>query len=88
MYQEYPVPLVKLSFFFIQVKIIQVLDFDNWHPLNLIRREHIRMLLIWGKQTFKKGAQWRSGRVSDSKSRGSSFDPHKRHRVVSLSKTH
>ena len=34
MFQEYPVSLVKLSFFFIQVKIIQVLDFDNWHPLN------------------------------------------------------
>ena len=35
MYQEYPVSLVKLSFFFIKVKIIQVLDFDNWHPLNM-----------------------------------------------------
>ena len=23
-----------MSFFFIQVKIIQVLVFDNWHPLN------------------------------------------------------
>ena len=34
MFQEYPVFLVKLSFFFIQVKIIQVLDFDNWHPVN------------------------------------------------------
>ena len=33
MFQGYPVSLVKLSFFFIQVKIIQVLDFDNWHPL-------------------------------------------------------
>ena len=35
-----------------------------------------------------KGAQWRSGRASDSKSRGPEFDPHKRHRGVSLSKTH
>ena len=33
MCQEYPVSLEKLSFFFIQVKIIQVLVFDNWHPL-------------------------------------------------------
>ena len=33
MFQEYPVSLEKLSFFFIQVKIIQVLVFDNWHPL-------------------------------------------------------
>ena len=29
-----PVSLVKMSFLFIQVKIIQALDFDNWHPLN------------------------------------------------------
>ena len=34
MCQECPVSLEKLSFFFIQVKIIQVLVFDNWHPLN------------------------------------------------------
>ena len=33
MCQECPVSLEKLSFFFIQVKIIQVLVFDNWHPL-------------------------------------------------------
>ena len=33
MFQEYPVSLVKLSFFFIQVKIIQVLDFDIGIPL-------------------------------------------------------
>ena len=35
-----------------------------------------------------QGARWRSGRASDSESRGPGFDPHKRHRVVSLSKTH
>ena len=34
MCQECPVSLEKMSFFFIQVKIIQVLVFDNWHPLN------------------------------------------------------
>ena len=34
MFQEYLVSSVKLLFFFIQVKIIQVLDFDKWHPLN------------------------------------------------------
>ena len=33
----------------------------------------------------KKGAQWLSGRVLDSKSRGRGFEPHW---VVSLSKTH
>ena len=41
------------------------------------------------KQTNKKmwGARWRSGRASDSESRGPEFDLHMRHRV-SLSKTH
>ena len=34
------------------------------------------------------GARWRSGRASDSESRGPGFDPRMRHRVVSLSKTH
>ena len=33
-------------------------------------------------------AQWHSGRASNSESRGPGFDPNKRHRVVSLSKTH
>ena len=33
-------------------------------------------------------ARWRSCRASDSESRGPWFEPHRRHRVVSLSKTH
>ena len=35
-----------------------------------------------------QGAWWHSGRASDSESRGPGFDPHRRHRVMSLSKTH
>ena len=35
-----------------------------------------------------EGAWWRSGRASDSESRGPGFDPHRRRHVVSLSKTH
>ena len=35
-----------------------------------------------------EGARWRSGSASDSESRGSGFDPHRRHHVVSLSMTH
>ena len=35
-----------------------------------------------------KGAQWLSGRVLDSRPRGSGFKPHRRHCIVSLSKTH
>ena len=36
----------------------------------------------------KKGAQWLSGRVLDSRPKGRGFEPHRRHCVVSLSKTH
>ena len=34
------------------------------------------------------GAQWLSGRVLDSRRRGCWLEPHRRHCVVSLSKTH
>ena len=35
-----------------------------------------------------EGARWRSSKASDSESRCPGFDPHRRHCVVSLSKTH
>ena len=35
-----------------------------------------------------QGAQWLSGRVLDSRPKGRGFEPHRRHCVVSLSKTH
>ena len=34
------------------------------------------------------GAQWLSGRVIDSRQRGRGFEPHRRHCVMSLSKTY
>ena len=34
-----------------------------------------------------QGAQWLSGRVLDSRPKGRGFQPHRRHWVVSLSKT-
>ena len=37
---------------------------------------------------MSSGARWRSDRASYSESRGPGFDPHRRHHVVSLSKTH
>ena len=46
MCQECPVSLEKLSFFFIQVKIIQVLVFDNWHPLKSIFKIYIIALIV------------------------------------------
>ena len=43
-----------------------------------------------GIQVRKKrlGAQWLSGRVLDSRPRDPWFEPHRRHCIVSLSKTH
>ena len=38
--------------------------------------------------TLVTGAQWLSGRVLDSRSRGRGFEHHRRHCVVSLSKKH
>ena len=41
------------------------------------------------KEVFvKSGAQWLSGRALDSRPKGRGFEPHRRHCVVSLSKTH
>ena len=37
---------------------------------------------------WEYGAQWLSGRVLDSRPRGHGFEPHRRHCVVVLSKTH
>ena len=40
-------------------------------------------------QTYPNiGALWVSGRVLDSRPRGPGFEPHRRHCVMSLSKTH
>ena len=38
--------------------------------------------------TMTEGAQWLGGRVLDLRPRGRGFEPHWRHCVVSLSKTH
>ena len=35
-----------------------------------------------------EGVQWLSGGVLDWRSKGRGFEPHRRHYVVSLSKTH
>ena len=38
-------------------------------------------------KSYTIGARWRSGRASDSESRGPGFDSYRRHCVVSLSET-
>ena len=53
-----------------------------------------RQMSMPGKCSFRysktclKGTQWLSGRVLDWRPRGCGFEPHPRHCVVSLSKTH
>ena len=44
--------------------------------------------VVLGIISIVEGAQWLSGRVLDSRPRGCGFEPHRRHCVVSLSKTH
>ena len=46
------------------------------------------LYVLWGHLLGKSGAQWLSGRVLDSRPKGRGFEPHGRHCVVSLSKTH
>ena len=55
MFQEYPGSMVKLYFFFIQVKIIQVLDFDNWHPLKNVMS--FRVTFVSNGQFYKPLAE-------------------------------
>ena len=47
--------------------------------------KHMVKHIDYNKESW--GARWRSGRASDSESRGPGFDPHRRNSVVSLSKT-
>ena len=43
---------------------------------------------LWPLIDVEWGAQWLSDRVLDSRTRGRGLEPHRRHCVVSLSKTH
>ena len=45
-------------------------------------------MLIWELIYYIKGAQWLRGRVLDSRPRDRRLEPHRRHCVVALSKTH
>ena len=44
--------------------------------------------LVLSCEFCTKGTQWLNGRVLDSGPRGGRFEPHQRHCLVSLSKTH
>ena len=50
--------------------------------LQRVNIECVRMLLY--TTNYIVGAQWLSGRVLDSRPRGSGFEPHRRHSVVVL----
>ena len=54
----------------------QLLDFSNWLLLFL---HSLEMYCI-----RKRGAQWLSGRVLDSRLKGRGFEPHRRHCVMVL----
>ena len=50
----------------------------------ILQRNYIIIIIFSFYNTV--GAQWLSGRVLDSRLRGSGFEPHHRHCVVSLNK--
>ena len=50
-------------------------------PLNILKLYQVTRSML-----TSKGAQWLSGRVLDSRPKGSGIEPHPRHCVVSLSK--
>ena len=50
--------------------------------------QRVRYTQVKGFPVVYKGAQLLSGRVLDSRARGRGFEPHRRHCVVSLGKTH
>ena len=57
----------------------------------MILNQHFYFMLLnqhWFDIMMLLGAQWLSGRVLDSRLRVWGFEPHQRHCVVSLSKTH
>ena len=59
------------------------------HTVSVRKTSVLWQLQVEGEQLFLfEGARWRSGRASDSESRGPGFSSHRRHGVVSLSKTH
>ena len=53
-----------------------------------VRYQLVKMLTTLEPRGIFKGAQWLSGRVLDPRPRSCGFEPHRRHCVVSLSKTH
>ena len=61
-------------------KIVSIQKFKVWLDISF----------MYAMQIFTQcmGEQWLSGRVLDSRPRGPGFEPHRRHCVVSLSKTH
>ena len=59
-------------------------DFDTYHFLMYLVGLEVFFLVL----SFHQGAQWLSGRVLDLRPRSCWFEPHWRHCIVSLSKTH
>ena len=64
--------------------------FENFLKTERIHSDILRLFFFFFFFFFfvflfrHRGARWRSGRASDSESRGPGFDPHRRHRGVSF----
>ena len=58
----------------------------QWKHWCVSAYKHLNMQTRHSNASTKKGAQWLSGRVLDSRPKGRGFEPHRHHCVVSLSK--
>ena len=61
-------------------RTLDLSDSDDDDPSAAVRQQTITGNIV--------GAQWFSGRVLDSRPRDCGFEPHRRHGIVSLCKTH
>ena len=71
-----------------QFEIIILLDHTHSPLLTYLSLMEFPPLINWTSPFPILGAQWLSVRVLDSRQRDRGFEPHRRHCVVSLSKTH
>ena len=60
----------------------------QWSIAEVTDKEYCQAKKVLYTLTKYEGVQWLSGRVLDSRSKGCGFKPHRRHCVMSLSKTH
>ena len=77
-----------MKFFIIKLSIFSYLAINLTLVLGAQQKRLIEALIIYVLFIFtKRGNRWLSGRVLDMRLRGCGFEPHRRHCLVSMTKT-